>query len=157
MMNKLCVALFLSVFALAVGNAEVSGQTQLGAQLSYGDKADFGLGARVEVPIRNFGQGLRGIGSLDLFFPDNDNNHFELNGNIAYGFSIEGNNSLFPYVGSGLSLAHMSDGNDNSNTDLGLNLLAGTAFAAEHLSPFVEARFEVGGGEQLVITAGVLF
>jgi hypothetical protein len=156
MMNKLCVALFFCVFALAVGNAEVTGQAQLGAQLSYGDKEDFGLVARVEVPIRNFGQGLRGIGSLDLFFPERGN-YFELNGNIAYGFSIEGNNSLFPYVGSGLSLAHMSGGNNNSDTDLGLNLLAGTAFAAEHLRPFVEARFEVGGGEQLVFTAGVLF
>jgi hypothetical protein len=97
---------------------------------------------------------------LDLFFPDNNNNYFELNGNIAYGFSIEGNNSLFPYVGSGLSLAHASGGGpggDNSDTDLGLNLLAGTAFDAERLRPFIEARFEVGGGEQLVITAGVLF
>jgi hypothetical protein len=39
---------------------------------------------------------------------------------------------------------------------VGLNLLGGLKFALGSLSSYAEGRFELGGGEQLVLTFGVL-
>ena len=49
------------------------------------------------------------------------------------------------------------DGRDSSDTDLGINLLAGTQFGTKAVTPFVELRVELAGGEQFVITGGLLF
>ena len=49
------------------------------------------------------------------------------------------------------------DGRSASDTDLGLNLLGGTLFGRGKVNPFVELRVELAGGEQFVLTGGVLF
>ena len=41
--------------------------------------------------------------------------------------------------------------------DPGFNILGGTLFGSGPVHPFVELRFELAGGEQFVLSAGVLF
>lgn len=152
----------LTVFALPV-------QAQrFGAQLSWGDDFDLGLGARLEFGLGNLlqNEGLLsrayGIASFDYFFPDCaagfDCNYWELNLNGAVPLVAT---NIDPYVGGGLNIARFSTGPDGSadvsDTDLGLNALAGLRFLLGTLSAFAEARLELGGGGQFVLTFGALF
>src|SRR5207244_9623329 len=65
--------------------------------------------------------------------------------------------SFRPYGGGGLNIAHASAGPSGgtsvSETKAGLNLLGGTTFKLKgsKLTPFAEARGEVGGGKTFKI------
>src|SRR5205807_601521 len=70
--------------------------------------------------------------------------------------------SLAPYGGGGLNIAHASASAgtiSTSATKAGLNLLGGTTFKLKgsHLTPFAEARGELGGGKTFILTGGVRF
>ena len=156
----------LCAFVLVGGVAEASAQIGLGAQLSWADDAEFGVGARAMVDLTPLTNGLEAIGSFDYFFPDQplgaDINYWEINANLAYVF--RGVPSLAPYLGGGLNFAHASVSIDalgvpvgGSNTELGLNLLGGARMNAGPVQPFGELRVELGGGEQFVIAGGVYF
>jgi hypothetical protein len=156
-MMKRVMAL-IAVLAFAAGAAaELRAQVRFGGQLSFGDNADFGIGARLEYTPRRLipNAPVVSSASFDWFFPDERGvDYWELNYNIAYQFQAD---ALRPYAGGGLNLAHES-GAGGSDTRLGLNLLGGLKFrTAGRLAPFVEARVELSGGEQFVITGGVLF
>lgn len=156
----LALAVALASGVLLVDSARA--QVHLGPQISIADEADVGLGGRLVAGVEDY-SGLEVIGSVDIFFPDGDFDYWEINGNAVYNFEIVGAPSLRPYAGGGLNVAHF-DFDDNvleddggSDTELGLNLLAGSKFPLEGFTPFVEVRGEISGGEQLVITGGFLF
>jgi hypothetical protein len=149
------------------GASQLDAQARVGGQLSFGSDQDLGLGARLHVGLKS-PQRLAIIGTFDWFFPDErpgeDHSYWELNGNLAYFFKVQDSSSLAPYAGGGLNIAHRSSsdfddghGHSASDTDLGLNLLGGTLFGKGKVNPFVEARIELAGGEQFVLTGGVLF
>lgn len=154
----LALAVALGSSLLAVESSQ--GQVHLGPQISIADEADVGLGGRLVAGVEDY-SGLEVIGSVDVFFPDEDFDYWEINGNAVYNFEIVGAPSLRPYAGGGLNVAHVDFDDDvpggDSDTDLGLNLLAGSKFPLERFTPFVEVRGEISGGEQLVITGGFLF
>ncbi len=143
---------------LAVGAVQ-SAQAQtpdirVGPELSFADDADLGIGARIEVGIPNTSAFVSG--AFDFFFPGGDVDYWELNGNFGYGFPLNTTNAVIPYAIGGLNVAHVSSG-PFSNTELGLNLGGGGRFPLQQVDLFFELRFEVQGGEQVVITGGVLF
>lgn len=138
---------------------------RLGVQASYGGDSDFGIGARV---TRKVGADLTLIGSFDYFFPSNTEGvvsvkreYWEANGNLVYPLA----ESLGLYAGAGLNLAHPSaelsfldTRTTASETNLGLNLLAGVKRGfRSSLQLFGEAKYEIKGGEQFVLSVGVLF
>src|SRR5438034_4152914 len=57
---------------------------------------------------------------------------WEINGNVAYRFTVPARSSFRPYAGGGLNIAHASAGPSGgtsvSATKAGLNLLGGTTF-----------------------------
>lgn len=150
-MKKLLIAVVAAgSFALAApGQADA--QVHIGPQLSVGD-ADLGIGGRL---LFNSGmEGWEGAASFDVF-PDAD--LWELSGNLHYNFSIEDAPSLFPYVGPGLNFSHVDVG-DADDTELGVNVVAGTKFqAAERFIPYAELRLVAGGHQDFVVTGGLLF
>ena len=160
LLGTLCAVMLL-------GGAEFAyGQVGVGAQLSWADDTQFGIGARAVVDLTPFTNGLEAIGSFDYFFPDQplgaDINYWELNANLAYVF--QGVPSVAPYLGGGLNFAHASVSVDAlgipvgaSQTKLGLNLLGGARLNMGPVTPFGELRIELGGGEQFVIAGGVMF
>lgn len=154
----LAIAVALGSGLLVVDSARA--QVHLGPQISIADEADVGLGGRLVAGVEDY-SGLEVIGSIDIFFPDGDFDYWEINGNAVYNFEIVGAPSLRPYAGGGLNVAHFDADDDvpggDSDTDLGLNLLAGSKFPLEGFTPFVEVRGEISGGEQLVVTGGFLF
>ena len=155
-------SLVIAAVALAFAST-AQAQAKIGAQLSWGDDYDLGIGPRVEVSLPSQSVNLRFVGSFDYFFPDNsqvDYSYWELNGNLAYSFVAQGANSIMPYVGGGLNIATGSVtvlGVSDSNTEMGLNLLLGTQFESKNITPYVELRAELSGGEQFVIAGGFLF
>ena len=152
------------VLALAVGVSDLRAQ-RFGLQVDWGSDADLGLGARLEANARLASSGAFSrswfIGSFDYYFDAcNDCSYWEINLNMAVPVNAEG---VRPYLGAGLNIAHISVDfdddildDDPSNTEAGLNLLGGLRFPIGDLSSYLELRGEVGGGEQLVLTFGIL-
>lgn len=141
---------------------ETTRQTRIGAQASYGlgtsetiRNADLGIGGRAEIPFTLSDTPLKAIGSVDLFFPGDDITYWEINANLGYRFPVSRPREVRPYLGGGLVVANASNG--SSESEIGLNLLGGVEIPTERVAPFVEARLELQGGEQLVLTGGVLF
>ena len=151
------------VLATAVGVADAQAQ-RIGLQLDWGSDADLGLGARLEANARLGSSGPFSrswfIGSFDYFFDAcNECTYWEINLNMAVPVNATG---VRPYLGAGLNIAHISvdvddfPGDDPSSTDAGLNLLGGLRFPIGDLSSYLELRGEIGGGEQFVLTFGIL-
>lgn len=162
-MRRTLLATCLLVFILSPGVLQA--QVHVGPQASYADETDLGIGARVGVELPTPNLPLEAMASFDYFFPSGtagaDMTYWEINGNLVYKIPVK-NSAVSPYAGAGLNLAHASIDNipfvgTASSTDMGLNLLGGARFKAGNISPFGEARFTLGGGEQFVLTGGVMF
>lgn len=160
-----------AAFGLAVATPSAA-EAQMGfvVQANYGEHTDFGAGAGVNFDLGSLtaNNGIRGEATFDYYFPGcegcgdhTDYTYWEINGNLMMDIkSVAG-----LYVGAGVNYGNSSfsfDDNDvcdivdcdTGGSDIGLNLMGGWKFGG---GPFVQAKFEVGGGEQLVITAGYRF
>jgi len=164
----------LSVVAQRAAARPAGGSAQrpsFGPELNWSSDVDFGIGARGVFPLQSLfpKTPLDGIVSFDYFFPSHPSgtsaHYWEINGNVAYRFRVQ-RSSLSPYAGGGLNIAHASASAtvgtttvSASETKAGLNLLGGTTFKLKgsKLTPFAEARGEIGGGKTFIITGGVRF
>lgn len=171
-MKRLLIAAFAVLIASALAQP-AQAQVQFGVQANYADDFDFGIGARAQFDLGSMLQlegamaSLRGAVTGDFYFPDCggvDCSYMEINGNALYPFEVEGD--LEPYAGGGLNIARFSTEftepvsgttSSSSDTDLGLNAIGGANFDLGSMAAFAEAKIEIGGGEQFVLTFGVLF
>ena len=154
------ILLFAALMFCFVGADSASAQAfRWGPELNLGFDQDFGIGARVEYDVPS--PPLSIIGSFDYYFPGGNYDYWEINGNVVYNFDVPDARTITPYAGAGLNIAHFSreqsDGSSRGNTDLGLNILGGARFDAGSIMPFVEFKGTIDGGDQFVITGGVLF
>ncbi len=148
--------LVMAILLMATGAGEARAQGfRWGPELSLADDADFGIGARMEFDFT--GSRLSLLANGDIFFPGNDITWIELNANLVYNFDVASAPTVTPYAGGGLNIRYADVGSGGSDTDPGLNLLGGVRFDAGSISPFVEAKFEIEGGDQFVVTGGILF
>ena len=159
--HALCVA------ALVFAPASAAAQFGIAPQVSWGDDTDIGIGARLALRLPT-DLPLEATASFDFFFPEEDviDTYWEANANVNY--QVQGVQSPFvPYVGGGLNVARIElrpvdlpgDGTSPgaSSTEIGLNLLGGVRYVGTAATPYAEVRFEVGGGEQVVLTGGLIF
>ena len=160
--STLLAALLLSVAVSSSAHAQ-----RFGGQVSWGSDSDLGVGARVEIPLANtlsktepFSKAFL-LGAFDLYFPDcggGDCQWWEINPALAIPLKAQ---SIKPYVGAGLNIAHISvdlgSFGTASNTEMGLALLGGLKFALGSMDAFSEARLALSGGEQFALSFGVLF
>lgn len=161
----------LAATALLFGAAPAAAQLGIGPQISYADDFDLGIGGRLQFGMgtlfgdEGFAGSLIGITTFDWFFPDCgdiDCSYLEFNANAAYPFARQ--SEFSPYVGAGLHFARWSSDADTGlgnlgkdATEIGLNLLGGLLYDLGTFSAYGEGRFEIGGGEQFVLTFGLLF
>jgi hypothetical protein len=163
---------FSSLFAALVLSLAVSTTAEaqrFGAQVSWGDESDLGIGVRGEFDFANkltktgaFSKAFI-IGQFDYYFIDCPSGasctFFEINPSLAVPFTLQ-NSNLKPYAGAGLRISRSSvsaGGFDASETDMGLNLLGGLKFGMGGLDAFTEARLGLGGDfEQLALSFGVM-
>lgn len=166
--RTLMVVPMFALMGLVVA-APAQGQVGFGAQVSYASDFDLGIGARAVFGLGSMlGQTegrlatLQGIVSADVFMPDCgevDCTYLEINGNGVIPIALEGS-ALSPYAGAGINFARVSSsfgGETFSSSEIGLNVLGGTYFGMGGMNLFGEARYELGGGEQFVLSLGVLF
>ncbi|MBL8986435.1 MAG: hypothetical protein SFV24_21480 [Gemmatimonadales bacterium] len=161
-MKKLAMAVAGAVLLVGLASKPAEAQVQFGANVVWGDDADFGVGARLGFPLGQAlkDKGITALATFDYFFPDYGT-LWELTGNGVY--NIKSSGSVSPYVGAGVSFASASVDNcpatiDCSSSDFGLNVLGGIKFKAMgNVVPFVEARFGIRDGSQLAIAGGVYF
>jgi hypothetical protein len=150
----------MAALCLAPAGLAAQGSPRLGGQLSFAQEANAGLGLRLEQPLVPFGsRDLRLDLAFDYYFPDTPINYWEFNGNLAWGFPVS-SSRLTVYVGSGVNLVRSSiNGQPGSGvTDVGLNLLVGMRIpTSTRVTPYIELRPELGGGNRLVLTTGLLF
>ncbi|MBP6443312.1 MAG: hypothetical protein KA267_04775 [Gemmatimonadales bacterium] len=137
-------------------------------QASYAaDMEAFGVGAGLGFPIQEskVGDGIRGQATFDWFFLEK-----VVSGPLAtrptyWEFNVNGTYELPKthgiYVGTGLNYTNYTvDGALYTNaggTELGLNAIAGLKLGRGRGAPFAQARYELGGGKQLVLTGGIEF
>ncbi|MEO8295109.1 MAG: hypothetical protein ABI613_06290 [Gemmatimonadota bacterium] len=168
MRAKLCVAAV--GLLLCAGAVTAEAQVRFAPQASFGSETDFGIGARAKLELANMikSPGFFGIGEFNYFFPSGPLNYWEINANLGY--IIPGaQRTAHPYVGAGLNIGHASVncGTDTgsgisyggcSSTDVGFNFLGGLNFHTRtKLTPYIEARAQLGHGNQFVATGGVYF
>lgn len=159
------LALAAALAFVAAPAAAIEGMPiKVGVQGNFGDDVDFGVGARVEYNLEEMvGMPIAAVGSFDYFFPGDtfgvDVTYWEINANAIYGIPVT--EMITPYAGAGLNIAHASasaGGASASDTEFGANVLAGAKFDIGMMfTPFAEFRLELSGGEQWVVTGGVLF
>jgi hypothetical protein len=149
------------VLVAGVGSAEAQG-VRFAPEVSVGEDSDLGIGGRINADMSStFGSpGFFITGAFDYFFPGNNVNYWELNGNLGWLVpGVRGN--VRPYIGAGLNYAHVSFDNctgNCGNSDVGVNLMGGINLQTRtRIMPFIEAKIELGGGEQFVLTGGVYF
>lgn len=158
----LCIATPAGAFADAEG-------LLVGAAITNGSDSDFGLGARVEYPLEAWLPNLGIAGGLNVFFPgDPYDSWWEINAAALYHFEV--NETFTPYAGAGLGFASWkkqytdddffgfsSIRRSARDSSFGLSAIGGCKFNFDiGVTPFVEARVGVGGGNTLEITAGAL-
>ncbi len=169
-MGRKLALLGVAVLALSASVTEARAQVRVGGQLSFAEDHDLGIGPRIVLTPAPL-LGLRLIGTFDYFFADNvriqgneaDEDYWELNGNLVWGFQIVNAPGFEPYIGAGVNFAHrsrqfISGGTqaDDSKDLVGLNIVGGAEFPLAPVTPFVEVRIEIEGGEQFIISGGLL-
>jgi len=159
MRKIIAIASILLISAVATERAEA--QVQFGANVSWGDDTDIGLGARLKFGLGSLTtrSNVEGRVTFDYFFPDGFD-YWQVTGDGIYQIAPTG--SVAPYLGGGLGLSRssvdVSPGFSGSSTDFFLNLIGGLKFKPlGNIRPFAEARFQIGDGSQLVLAGGVFF
>ena len=142
--------------ALLIIPTTADAQVHFGPQLSYGGETEVGVGGRVVANVESLAH-WDFIGTIDFFFPNENVDYWEANGNLAYNFGLPEAPSLSPYVGVGLNIANRDHPVAGSETDLGINFFAGTQFEGTSVTPFAEIRLVAEAAEQVVLTGGILF
>jgi opacity protein-like surface antigen len=143
------------------------------AQFTFGvhgaydiDVEAFGVGAqfRTGLPVGGFSLVLNP--SAEYYFTDDDEgvntSLFRISGDLLYQIGEAYTQVFQPYVGAGLGVSiasvEIEDTEiDESETDFGLNLLAGATFGGPGITPFAQAGILIGDGSSVGIKAGILF
>jgi hypothetical protein len=171
-MRKGLVSL-LAVAALLVSAQSASAQFKFGPRAGYGTDFDFSIGGMATLGFNTVlfeGAGpLTGALAFDyfidcpfdtgLFGSDYSCSFFEIAPTVFVPF----NNGL--YAGAGIDFSRFSADFDNggfgnvggSSTDIGLAIHGGYMFALGGQTAMADARFALGGSEQLVLAFAYLF
>lgn len=156
------------LFGLVLCGTPLAAQeVKVGGQLTFGDDADFGIGPRAQMSLPWIAPEIWVAASFDYFFPDSglgdpggDYDYRELNFNVLGDLSFPDATNLVAYVGGGLNVAWESvplNGMEGTEERLhGMNIIAGFRFPLVGFTPFVEARYEIKGGRQLLVAGGIL-
>lgn len=149
--------LALAALALFTLPSMIQAQATLGPAFAYHDDFKLGIGAGLNVPIQEFGQGVAIMTDFFYFFPDGEIDYLEINANLTYSFPLQGS-PMTPYLLAGLNVANLStDIGDSGDTELGFNMGGGAYFALGNFRPDVGLKIEVNGGSGFVVFAHLPF
>jgi hypothetical protein len=144
------LALVLSAAFTQAAHAQTN-RMHLGPHITYNfDIEKLAIGPQLTIPVARH---LEFYPSFDIYFVDGGS-LFALNADLKYRLASESMNWL--YVGGGLNITRAAAGSV-SNTDAGLNLIAGAESLRGSIHPFAEIRLTVGDGSTAGIAVGLNF
>jgi hypothetical protein len=161
-MNRYAIFLALLLMIPASAPAEID----FGGQLVYGDDADLAIGGRVEIDTPELLEESRLALDFNWFFPDDppgaDLTFWETNLNwLTTVGPARAENAASYYLGAGLNFAYSSwdfdGGGDDSEKDLGVNLVGGLQIPVGPLTGVGELKITIAGSEQYTLGVGLLF
>ena len=167
MKNKSAFCTILIAFFFAsLGTGSLTAQTLLGGAV-FGTDSDIGIKIGGFFPVA---EQIDAGGDFTYFFPDGFD-MYEININGRYALPIESsvglhgiaglNYTSFSFDGSdlceGLGAFGISEVCDASSSDIGLNLGGMASFGSGPFGFYADAKFILGGGEQLEIGGGVTY
>lgn len=152
--------LALFFFALGVQTAAAQVGIRIGPRVGYeiDDVEELFIGADARLDIATLPVIVNP--AFDYYLTDGYD-LFQLSVNALYTFGI--NNTAFtPYAGAGVGITRVSadtgfDFVDDSNTEVGLNIIGGAEFGFGNLRPFVQAQLTIGDVDLTTIAGGLLF
>jgi hypothetical protein len=155
--------LSVTVLLLLVYGTSVSTAQTLQGGLAFGTDSDLGVKVGVFVPVM---ESIDVGGDFTYFFPDGFD-LYELNFNGRYAIPLEGSFGLFGI--GGLNYTNVSVDTSSicgsfgvscgnvSSSEIGVNIGAMAAFGSGPLGFYADAKFVLGGAEQLEFGGGVTF
>jgi len=150
------LALILGAF-LAAPTPDAAAQVRLGANVGYNlDNEHWFVGGQLRYGMPTFPITLNP--SVEFYLDTPGFSLWELDVNGLYHIGRGYTTTFTPYFGAGLGVLYANPEAGDSNTDLGLNLVAGADFGMGSLQPFVEARIQVmDGATPVSVRGGILF
>ena len=156
-MKKVILLAAIVLAMILVSNDSQAQTNRFGFMVGFanGDFDETGIGALGEFKVMEKGAISP---QLIFYFPGNDVTLFELNGNFDYYFYDQ---DVIEFYGlAGLNFTRVSwdddNGNDGSESELGLNIGAGINFdLGKKVAPFAEMRFTIGEYDQFVLGLGL--
>jgi hypothetical protein len=161
-MHRFATLLALALMIPVGASAEID----FGGQLLYGDDADLAVGGRIEIDTPELLEGSRIGLEFNWFFPDDppgaDLTFWTANMNWLQQIGPDGGDeSVSYYLGAGLNFAYagvsFDGGGDDSEKDLGVNMLGGLQVPFGPVKGFGELKITIAGSEQYTLGIGVLF
>lgn len=153
-MKKLGMALAFIVCMMA---AVDSSAQKIGVMLGYGTEVEeLGIGINGEF---NINDKVSISPSFVYWFPEDPISWWEFNANVNYYFTKAGAADFYGLAGINLFSAKVDyNGENDSNSEVGLNLGAGANFnIGKNWEPFTELKFVIGDFDQLGIFFGAKF
>ena len=151
--NPAGAAFAAAVVLLALPGPASAADTKFGVRGGY--YTDIGepfLGAEVLVPVA---RRIYFNPNFEYVFVENLN-YWTLNGDFHYDFPTH--RPYYVWAGAGVGLLRVDPpGADNSDTDVGLNLLAGVGFKAGSVVPYFQAKVILKNGSEFALGFGVRF
>jgi hypothetical protein len=146
------------------GPVALEGQVSVAPEVAIGDDVDFGIGGALSLPLTQLHEDLEFAGRFTFFFPDGFD-YWEINGDVRYLFSIEGNDQIVPFALAGLAIGNASyDADvpdivevDESNTEVGLRLGGGIKVPQDRFVPYAELGLGIGDIPDFAIRVGLSF
>jgi hypothetical protein len=114
------------------------------------DADAFALGGGFLAPVGN-----RWFFNPNAEFAFGDQDLVAVSGDFHYDFA--GSNGMSPWLGLGPTILMRDTPGDGSDTDVGLNVLAGLGGTRGTLRPFAQVRGIVADNSQVVLTGGIRF
>jgi opacity protein-like surface antigen len=151
------IAIAVGALALAQSSAHAQGwgMSGFGGQIGYTSPDDLEgtiqLGAHLE--FEHSGSRFHLMPNL-MYWSENDVSNINPNVDLYYHFNSEG--MITPYVGGGLGVHFINDDRfDVSDTNLGLNVLAGLRFPTSYSHYFLEGRYTASDISQFSLLGGI--
>jgi outer membrane protein X len=134
-----------------------SSAQKIGVMLGYGTEVEeLGIGINGEF---NINDKVSISPSFVYWFPEDPISWWEFNANVNYYFTKAGSADFYGLAGINLFSAKIDyNGENDSNSEVGLNLGAGVNFnIGKSWEPFTELKFVIGDADQLGLFFGVKF
>jgi len=158
-MKKIAILSFILACSFALDVRETAAQVRLGANVGYNlDAERWFVGGQLRYGTPSLPITFNPSLEVQLDVPGAS--IWELDVNGIYHIGRNYTTTFTPYFGAGLGVLYVNPESDlvDSNTELGLNLVAGADFGSGSLQPFVEARIQVmDGATPVSVRGGLLF